>query len=101
MNKRIFAKKGFTVAESLFAAAIMAFTAICMLELFINCASWLRKGREISVATGHAQYIMEEIRGTDFTQIKSKADSATWNYDAAGLQAKGLVPISAETVSTS
>ncbi len=71
--------KGFTLSELLLAAAILAFVLSGLLLLFINCIILNEANRNLSVATSHAQYIMEEIKNAGTLQsIKAKIDSGNF-----------------------
>ena len=101
-------KKGFTLVELLLAAAILAFVLSGMLLLFTNCFVLNGTSRNLSIATSHANYIMEEIRANGFTGLGAKITSnngtpAGWDFNAAQLQASpyNLVPLANESIATS
>lgn len=71
--------KGFTLVELLLATAILALVLTGILALFINCVFLNEANRNLAIATSHAQYIMEEIRDTDFDSIDSAITGETWD----------------------
>lgn len=76
--------RAFTLPELLLAAAILAVVVTGMLSLFVSCLFLNENNRNLTVASSHAQYIMEEIKNTDFMAIKSKADNGDWDWCQAG-----------------
>lgn len=84
--------KGFTLSELVLAAAILAFTFAGLLALFINCILLNEASRNLGIATGHAQYALEEIKNTPFASIQN----ATW--DNAIISSKGLDPLEDESI---
>lgn len=91
--------KGFTLAELLLAAVILSFVLSGLLLLFTNCFLLNESSRNLSVATSHAEYIMEEIRSASFTGLEARINAAGangWDLDTAQLQG---VPYSFSTLS--
>jgi prepilin-type N-terminal cleavage/methylation domain-containing protein len=84
--------KGFTLAELLLAAAILALALSSILTLFINCLFLNTSNSNISIATAHGQYTLESVKNTNFTTIKSQ----TW--DRTAISAKGLTPLDSESI---
>jgi prepilin-type N-terminal cleavage/methylation domain-containing protein len=85
-------KKGFTLVELLIAAAIFAFTMSGILLMFINCAFLDKANRNKSIATIHAEFVMEDImeymRSSDIgplqTQIEAPLVAWNWNSSTIG-----------------
>jgi len=84
--------KGFTLVELFLGAMIMAFALTAFLVIFINCIFLNTSNSNLSIATAHAQYALEEIKSTNFTSIASQ----TWNN--ATITAKGLTPLNSESI---
>ena len=63
-------RKGFTLIELLLAAVFLVFTISAILMLFANCIFLNATNRAITIATSHAQGVMEEIRDTNFSAIR-------------------------------
>lgn len=70
-------KKGLTLAELMIAAFIMVFSVSAILLLFMNCIFMNTASRNTTVATSHAQYLLEEIRNTPFASIPATWDGQT------------------------
>ncbi len=97
--------RGFTLSELLLAAAILAFVLAGLLALFANCLILNEANRNLTVATSHAQYIMEEIRDSgdaDFTQLESKINNHDWDLNASQIQSApyNLTALSNESIDT-
>jgi Tfp pilus assembly protein PilW len=98
-------KSGFTLSELLLAAAILVFVLAGLLALFLNCMVLNEANRNLTVATTHAQYIMEEIKDaaeTDFTQLESRINNGDWDLNAIQIQAApyNLTVLSNESIDT-
>ena len=98
-------KSGFTLSELLLAAAILVFVLAGLLALFLNCLILNEANRNLTVATSHAQYIMEEIKDAadpDFTQLESKINNGDWDLNASQIQAApyNLTVLSNESINT-
>ena len=82
-------KKGFTLAELMIAAFILTFTLSGLLLLFTNCMLLNDVSRNLSVATSHGEYVMEQISSTAFTGLETRiTDGGTngWDLATANLQ---------------
>jgi len=77
-------KKGFTLVELLIVAAIFAFAMSGILLMFINCAFLDQANRNKSIATIHAEFVMEDMmesmRSANVSQLQSNITNGTWNY---------------------
>jgi type II secretory pathway pseudopilin PulG len=107
MDKKKYAKSlaAFTLSELLLAAAILVFVLAGLLALFLNCLILNEANRNLTVATSHAQYIMEEIKdaaNTDFTQLESRINNGDWDLNASQIQAApyNLTALSNESINT-
>ena len=96
-------KKGFTLPELLLAVAILAFVITSILLLFINCALLNEANRNLSIASSHAQFVMEDIRGsasTSFATLKSSIDAGNWDWNTTAINSRGLTALSNEAIDT-
>lgn len=79
-------KKGFTLVELLIAAVIFAFAMSGILLMFINCSFLDQANRNKSIATIHAEFVMEDImeymRSGDLVPLQNEIDSGVWNWDS-------------------
>ena len=99
MNKQY--STGLTLSELLLAVAILAFVLCGMLVLFVNLLFLNEANRNLTLSVSHVQYVMEDIRNTQFSEIKSKIDNGDWDWDAADITAQGLAVLINESIDTS
>ena len=85
-------RRGFTLAELLLAAAILAFALSTLLLVFINCVILNESSRNLTVAVSHADFALEEIKNQDFSSITG----STW--DTSTIVSKGLIPLNSESL---
>jgi len=94
--------KGFTLLELLFAASIMAFTLTGLLTLFITTMFLNQSNRNTTIATSHAEHVMEEIKNTNFLSIYSTFNSMSRSGSAITTQWSPINNLLRnETISTS
>jgi len=85
-------QKGFTLPEVLLSAAIFAFAMAGILKMYISCTFLDQTNRNKSIATIHAEYVMEDImkymRDHDVVALQKKIEGGedegpfwNWNYD--------------------
>ena len=96
------ARAGFTLSELLLAAAILVFVLAGLLALFLNCLVLNDANRNLTVASTHAQYIMEQIKSTDFAQVESKINNGDWDLNTSQIQSApyNLAALSNESINT-
>lgn len=92
------ASKGFTLVELLIATIIFAFAISGILLLFIKCASLDQANRNASIATTHAESVMEDImeymRSADITPLQAQIETPNlaWNWNTATIGSKLACP---------
>ncbi|MDD5566156.1 MAG: prepilin-type N-terminal cleavage/methylation domain-containing protein [Candidatus Omnitrophica bacterium] len=92
--------KGFTLAELLLAAAILAFALTSLLVLFVNCLFLNENNRNTGIAVGHAQYVLEDIKNTAFELMSTRIQNGTWSWSSAVIESHGLTPLRNELIAT-
>lgn len=92
--------KGFTLAELLLAAAILAFALTSLLGLFVSCMFLNENNRNIGIAAGHAEYVLEDIKNTAFELMKARIQNGTWSWNSALIESHGLTPLRSESIAT-
>jgi prepilin-type N-terminal cleavage/methylation domain-containing protein len=94
--------KGFTLPELLLAAIILALVLSGLLMLFINCIFLNESNRNLTTATTHAEYIMEQIRGAGFIGLEDRIGANEWDLNAVEIQSPpyNLTPLTNETITT-
>lgn len=93
-------RKAITLSEILLAAVIMVVALCALLLAFMTCAYLNESNRNVTRATQHAQYVLEEIKDTDFSIIKTGIESGSWDWDAAQISAQGLEALNNESINT-
>ncbi len=98
--------KGFTLAELLLSAAILAFVLTGLLLLFISCSLLNEANRNMSIATSHAEYILEDIRSASFTGLETRINNNGtngWDLNSIQLQSSpyNFTTLAAEGITTS
>ena len=97
-RKGFWSLTGFTLSELLLAAAILVFVLAGLLALFLNCSVLNEANRNLTVATSHAQYVMEEIKNeSGLANIKNKINTeGTWDVNT--IINKGLQALPSESI---
>ena len=92
--------QGLTLSELILTAAILAFALCGLLALFVNCSFLNESNRNSTLGKMHAQYVMEDIRNSDFTGLESAITSGSWDWDETDIISRNLVLISNESIDT-
>ena len=86
--------RGFTFLELLIAVCILAVSIVGLLALYSQCMFLSQRAQSMTVATSHAEYVLEQIHRTAFASIAS-TNWTTW------AQGAGLNTLSGEAISVS
>jgi prepilin-type N-terminal cleavage/methylation domain-containing protein len=87
-------KKGFTLIELLIATAIFVFAASGIVYMFINCAFLDQANRNKSIATTHAEFVMEDImeymrtNNVSSLQTQIETPNLAWNWNTNTMGSK-------------
>ncbi|MBU1125126.1 MAG: prepilin-type N-terminal cleavage/methylation domain-containing protein [Candidatus Omnitrophica bacterium] len=84
--------RGFTLSEVLMASTILSIAVAGLLMVFLKTILLNQSSRELSTATSHVQFALEEIRNLDFANVTSQ----TWNN--ATIASTGMTPLTNETI---
>jgi len=91
-RKPIQCRQGFTLVETLIAVFILSVGILISLMFFVRAQDSTQLAQDMTVATTHADSILEEIYGSEsLTQITT-TDWASW------LKEQGLTPLPAEAI---
>ncbi len=90
---------GFTLIESLIAIGILGYVLGGILLLFVKCHILNRNNRDLTIATSHAQFVMEDIVSRDFHQLKNEIDENLWNWSVQNINDQGLNALKNEEIS--
>ena len=91
---------GFTLAEGILAAAILVFALTGLLALFISCMLLNESSRNRATAIAQAQYVMEEIKNTNFDNIETNINAGNWNWDETEIENESLPVLKSELITT-
>ena len=91
---------GFTLAEVILAAAILVFALAGLLSLFISCMLLNESSRNRATAIAQAQYVMEEIKNTNFDNIETNINAGNWNWDETEIENESLPVLKSELITT-
>lgn len=102
LYRRIMRKQGFTLSELMIAFAILAFVVAGALGLFVTCILLNESSRNLSMAIGHAQFVLEDIKSTNFNSIKTGSidQNTTWDWNASTITSRGLNALANESIDT-
>jgi len=100
MPKHTLSNKGFTLPELLLAAAILLFVINSLLLLFINIGLLNETNRNLSIATSHAQFVMEGVKNADFSTLGAVIAGGSYNYNTTSIRSAGLVALRNENIIT-
>lgn len=93
--------KAFTLIEVLLASALLVFTLPVILMLFANCIFLNASNRALTIATSHAQGVMEEIKDTKFSAIETNINNGSWNWNISNnIEGRVLTVLPGETIDT-
>ena len=92
--------KSFTLPELLIAAIIMAVAFLMILTIYANCSYLDEASRNLIVATSHADFVMEDIRNTTFSNISTNISNGNWNWNSTNITAAQLTPMNNESIAT-
>jgi prepilin-type N-terminal cleavage/methylation domain-containing protein len=79
-------KKGVTLVELLLAAAILSLASAVLFLLFGNCILLNEFNRNRSIALSHAQYVLEEIKNSNFTTLEADINDGDWDWNTNQLE---------------
>ena len=98
--KSLSKSKGFSLVELLVSAAILGYALSVILVSFVNNMELTQTSRNLTKAITHAEFVMEDIRNTQFSNIATKINAGDWDWNTATITAKGLNVLMSESIST-
>jgi len=93
-------RRGFTLVELLLSVMVLTVTLTGALLLFINCIILNETSRNLTIATNHIQFVLEDIKDTNFINIAPGINNGNWDWDSAEIALNGLIPLNSEAVTT-
>ena len=94
-------KKSFTLSELLLAVAILAISLGVILLALVQGFLLNEANRNLTRALTHAEYVLEDIKNTNFETIKTKIENGDWDWDSSEVAREGLTPLNNENIDTS
>lgn len=91
---------GFSLVELLVSLTIIAFVLMTIMMVYAHCMRLNEAGRNMAIATSHAELILEDIRNTAFSQIETKINNGDWDLNSTQISALGLTVLNNETADT-
>ncbi len=80
--------------------AILGYSLSAVLATFIGSVTLNAMSRDLSIATSHAQYILEDIRNTTFANVATNVTAGNWTWNTAAVTSNGLTAMKSESIST-
>ncbi|MCG8430607.1 MAG: hypothetical protein MJA29_05510 [Candidatus Omnitrophica bacterium] len=99
--RKLVSSAGFTIAELLLAAGLLTVALTSILALYSKILIMNESSREQFTALSHAEYVLAEIRDTDFKYVDAMVDGGSWDWSETYIQSNGLTPLTNESIDTS
>ena len=87
--------------ELIVSAAIMAYSISAVLLAFFSNYALNETSRNLTIATSHIDYVLEDIRNTTFGSISTGIGSGSWDWNSSSVTSHGLTAINNESIDTS
>jgi Tfp pilus assembly protein PilV len=97
---RVSHKAAFSLPELLLTAFIMAYSLSMILMTYTTTLVLNDASRNLTTATSHAQFVLETIRATSFSNIGTNVTAGTWNWNTASVTSQGLTALKSESIAT-
>ncbi len=88
----------FTLVELLATAAILAYSLSVILATYVGCFALNAASRNLTAATSHAEFVLEDIRNTAFSSVGASITGGTWNWNTAAVTSNGLNALNGESI---
>ena len=95
----MYKKKALSLIELLLATIILILACGVSFVLFANCLILNEFNRERTIAASHAQYVLEEIKDAEFTNVANNG-TTLWDLDSAEIVSNGLEALRNEAIDT-
>ena len=93
-------RAGFSLVEVIVSAGILALVLSATLLLFINAIILNQTSRDITIATSHAQYVLENIRNSAFANVPGQINGSAWDWNLETVQSKMASSLKNESIAT-
>jgi len=92
--------KALTLAEIVITAGILALVCSMLFLSFVNCIILNESSRNLTRASSHAQYVIEDIKNADVSSLQSNINNGSWDWGVADISSRGLEALDAESIDT-
>ncbi len=91
-------RKAFTLPEILLAAMILGFCVSVILISYINSLNLNDSSRNLTIASSHAEFILEEIRNQPLDDVRRQIEAGEWFFNERRIAEKMLQPLKNELI---
>ncbi|MCK4917559.1 MAG: hypothetical protein KAJ14_03500 [Candidatus Omnitrophica bacterium] len=91
-------KKSVTLIEVLISAVFLTIIFTGILFVFAKCIILNEHNRNVTMATLHTQYVMEDIKNNNFSLIADSINNGDWDWGVEEIAAEGLSPLNSEVI---
>ena len=91
-------KKSVTLIEVLISAVFLTIIFTGILFVFAKCIILNEHNRNVTMATLHTQYVMEDIKNNNFSLIADSINNGDWNWGVDEIAAEGLSHLNSEVI---
>ncbi|MCM8774152.1 MAG: hypothetical protein NC820_05405 [Candidatus Omnitrophica bacterium] len=92
--------KGFALPELILSLFLFVLVFSIFLVSLIVSSGLNEISRNLTIASLHAQLVMEEIRNSNFLTLKDNINSGQWDFNGVDLQERGLEALNSESIDT-
>lgn len=94
-------RKGVTFPEVIISIGILGFALTALLNGMVAVINLNKVSRNTTMALSHAEYVLESIRSTPYTDVVFAVDSGRWTLQGGKIAEEGLAPLKNEMIVTS
>ncbi|MDD5070910.1 MAG: prepilin-type N-terminal cleavage/methylation domain-containing protein [Candidatus Omnitrophica bacterium] len=93
--------QAFSLMEMLIAVMILVLGLCVVLMAFLNSIFLNAANRQLTVASSHADFILEEIKNSDFNTLSGDINNGTWDWSYTDILSFGLTALTNEQIDVS
>jgi type II secretory pathway pseudopilin PulG len=93
-------RQGFTLIELAVGFTLMAFVLLCTMSVLTNSGLTSESVRSTALAYTHAQFVLEQVSRTVFSDIAANIDAGIWDWNTAAITSKGITALNSESIDT-
>jgi prepilin-type N-terminal cleavage/methylation domain-containing protein len=100
MSKKQLTSHGFSLPELLLVTAILGYVSSMVLLTFMSGTALNEQSRNLITATAHAEFVMEDIKNTAFSNLVTNITNGNWTWNTATVTNNGLTALNSESITT-